>query len=611
MEGTRSMLEEQAVAISFLDAEPTIDGSLAPEKLAIPAQPFRHIIDSATGASPSDATFRVAYGTSFLYVLVQCEGHRITCRDRGYQNGDGFVVVLARPKPDLAPSDEYTLLSFWPQDHPVRPFRTMLWGTNGRWPLTPLPARVRHAAGVEDGIVSLEALIPWEVVPPHHPWRSERIGIDILFARATPDDKTEVYTIAFEESGQSSIDHVRYVPSEIDPPTPGGSTQIFVQCRRNAARDDSLQLETLMLSSEEQEDELVLRLISGEGDYVNGKRLKISAQPGISRQEHSVAFDGVPPGGYRIQWLCERCASSGEFGLSILEPFSPAADADKLKSQPGIDALVVDTIEFHAAEISRLLDNTRPYETCSHVRPSMDAYRHLMQAAKSGESILRSGAVRLAQRSALDQTLQPFTVVLPEGFDPERTYPLLVHLHGSERDDTAVAGFRDLYRHTEMIVLAPYGRGTSNHYAKDNAQDDIREAFEAACRVLPIDRNRVVLAGFSMGGYGVYHTYAENPGTYRGVAPFSGTPTAPWEPDAPDYASDELSGVYLNVPIFVYHGTGDFNVPFETTEKLVKSLRARGHERIEVCLEEGGHGLPSAENTQRFHEWLAEVFELR
>ena len=174
--------------------------------------------------------------------------------------------------------------------------------------------------------------------------------------------------------------------------------------------------------------------------------------------------------------------------------------------------------------------------------------------------------MRLAHRSQLDQTLQPFSVLLPEGFDQNRQYPLLVHLHGSDRDDTSVVFFRNLYRHTEMIVAAPYARGTSNHYVRDNAQEDIREVLAEACRVLPVDRERIVLAGFSMGGYGVYHTYAENRDAFRGIAPLSGTPTAFWEPQAPDYASDVHRDVFLDVPMFIYHGTGDFNVPFAATE---------------------------------------------
>ena len=596
------------VQVSFLKKPPVIDGCMTVAKRALPSRPFDHLIQPAEGRAPADASYRLAYGTSFLYVLIQVPGDQITCRDRGYQNGDGFVVVLAKPKPDLAPSYEYTMLSFWPQDDPVRPFRTMLWGTNGRWPLTPLPESVRHAARAENGVINLEALIPWEVVSPYHPWLSEGIGIDVLFAHAVADGKTEVYTIAFEDLSQVSMDHALYRPCEYAAPEADETAQIFVQSPRNLAPGKLLNLEAVTLASAKLEDELSVRLLSGEGDYIRRERLTIRGQPGVSRQEQSIALNDLPPGGYRVQWLSQHSSSQGDFGLTILPPFNPADDLEKLKHRQGIDELVLDTIEFRAEEISQILAATKPYETCSRVRPAMDAYQRFLKAAESGKSILQQGIVRLAYRSALDGTLQPFTVVLPEGFDPEKTYPLLVHLHGSERDDTAVAHFSGLYQATEMIVLAPYGRGTSNLYAKDNAQDDIREALAKACLVLPIDQDHIVLAGFSMGGYGVYHTYAENREIFRAIAPFSGMPTARWNPEVPDYASDDLQGIFLDVPMFVFHGMNDFNVPFQSTEKLLKALRSRGHKQITVCLEEGGHGLPNAENTERFHRWLSEVF---
>ena len=53
-------------------------------------------------------------------------------------------------------------------------------------------------------------------------------------------------------------------------------------------------------------------------------------------------------------------------------------------------------------------------------------------------------------------------------------------------------------------------------------QEDIREAIADVCRHYPIDRSNIVLAGFSMGGYGVYRTHYETPGMYKALAVFCG-----------------------------------------------------------------------------------------
>jgi dipeptidyl aminopeptidase/acylaminoacyl peptidase len=61
------------------------------------------------------------------------------------------------------------------------------------------------------------------------------------------------------------------------------------------------------------------------------------------------------------------------------------------------------------------------------------------------------------------------------------------------------------------------------------------------------------------------------------------------------------------VPVFVYHGTGDRNTPFELTEQLVGRLREAGA-GTEFCSEEGaGHGMPGERCRAAYLRWLAAV----
>src|SRR5262249_49501668 len=43
----------------------------------------------------------------------------------------------------------------------------------------------------------------------------------------------------------------------------------------------------------------------------------------------------------------------------------------------------------------------------------------------------RASDMRLAYRSPVDGTLQPFRVFVPDGYDPSKKYPLIVALHGA------------------------------------------------------------------------------------------------------------------------------------------------------------------------------------
>jgi dipeptidyl aminopeptidase/acylaminoacyl peptidase len=56
--------------------------------------------------------------------------------------------------------------------------------------------------------------------------------------------------------------------------------------------------------------------------------------------------------------------------------------------------------------------------------------------------------------------------------------------------------------------------------------------------------------------------------------------------------------------MFVYHGTGDLNAPFEKTVEAVEKLQAIGA-HVRFCPQEGrGHGAPDPETISAYHQWL-------
>ena len=64
----------------------------------LPARRFPLVFASRPENPVPDAQYRLAYGADFLYVCVEVASERLVCRDRAYQNGDGFQFVIARPK---------------------------------------------------------------------------------------------------------------------------------------------------------------------------------------------------------------------------------------------------------------------------------------------------------------------------------------------------------------------------------------------------------------------------------------------------------------------------------------------------------------------------------
>src|SRR5258705_234464 len=77
----------------------------------------------------------------------------------------------------------------------------------------------------------------------------------------------------------------------------------------------------------------------------------------------------------------------------------------------------------------------------------------------------------------------------------------------------------------DTIVLHPYGRFCNAN--KMAGEVDLFEALEAVKRNYPIDENRIVVRGFSMGGAAVWHIAAHHAGLWAAAAPGAGFSETP------------------------------------------------------------------------------------
>ncbi|MGZ7064744.1 MAG: carboxylesterase family protein, partial [Candidatus Aminicenantales bacterium] len=342
-----------------------------------------------------------------------------------------------------------------------------------------------------------------------------------------------------------------------------------------------------------------------------------ACEPGLSSHEFGIKLGELPSGGYRVAWSSRRGYSRGDdslraSGLTIL----PAAGAETLgkrlelakgRLSPGSAV----TLQFMLDETLASLRTMRTYETAAKERLALVRLEGDVAQAEAGRDVFaaRTGYFRRAFLSKVDGTLQPYAVRIPTGYDPGagKKYPLIVFLHGSASDETNLAGFDDLSE-GDFIELAPRGRGPSNAYTRDHAQEDIEEAITAVIQSYPIDEKRIVLTGFSMGGYGVYRTFYEHPQRYKALAVFSGLPNLGEEYFAgeghPNFTEDRFLAKFKGMPMFIFHGLEDRNCPFAVTRELVKKLEGIGAE-VELVTEAGaGHQRPGPDTVRRYHEWL-------
>ncbi|MBY0232466.1 MAG: hypothetical protein K2W96_24575 [Gemmataceae bacterium] len=171
----------------------------------------------------------------------------------------------------------------------------------------------------------------------------------------------------------------------------------------------------------------------------------------------------------------------------------------------------------------------------AQARALLVAANERMKALEEGKHpwTTASGLVVRGFVSRIDGGVQPYGLVVPRGYDPDRDRPyrLDVWLHGRFENTTELRFIDQRMRNAGefaprgAFVLHPFGR-FSNAF-KLAGEVDVLEALEHAQRNYRIDEDRLVMRGFSMGGAGCWQMAAHYPGKRCAAAPGAGFSETP------------------------------------------------------------------------------------
>lgn len=185
------------------------------------------------------------------------------------------------------------------------------------------------------------------------------------------------------------------------------------------------------------------------------------------------------------------------------------------------------------------------------------------------------GLVVRGYRSSVDDSVQPYGLWIAEDVDFDKAVPLYVWLHGRGDKVTDLHFIqRRMTREGTItppgaIVLHPFGRHCVGF--KSAGERDVLEAIEDVAREYKIDRDRIVLMGFSMGGAGAWHIGAHYGDKWVAVSAGAGfAETAKYNrlapADFPVWYEQRLWGIYdvpnyvrnlFNLPTIAYSGEND------------------------------------------------------
>ena len=198
-----------------------------------------------------------------------------------------------------------------------------------------------------------------------------------------------------------------------------------------------------------------------------------------------------------------------------------------------------------------------------------------------------------------------YAVSVPAGYDAAEPRPLILALHpgGSSGAYYGSSNMRRIFepalRDWGAIVVAP--DVPTRRWTSDISDRGVMALLDHIVSTYAIDRSRVLVTGFSLGGRGTWFFATRHPDFFTAAIPIAGSP-----------GDDDLAALG-GMPINIIHSRADEVVPFEPAEAAAQALEsARATVRFTV-LEGVGHFSMGgyAPSLREAGDWIREQWDLR
>jgi hypothetical protein len=223
--------------------------------------------------------------------------------------------------------------------------------------------------------------------------------------------------------------------------------------------------------------------------------------------------------------------------------------------------------------------------------------------AVTSSYLSRVRPIVIGWKSPTDKEVSFSLLRLPKDWDPQKTYPLYVDLHGlwNVCDDPVNfmtyyfrSGLSSSFAYEDGYHLMPWGRG--NYWYIGISETDIGEAISYFENLVKIDPKREYLTGHSMGGFGAWYLAGKSADKWAALGIHAG---------ALAYGDNTLYDQRIqnlkDMPTYFVVGTSDgfYDVNLEAAD----TLRSMGNQHVEFVSFNGGHVVVN-KNVENMYLWL-------
>ena len=235
-------------------------------------------------------------------------------------------------------------------------------------------------------------------------------------------------------------------------------------------------------------------------------------------------------------------------------PGIPVPEATRMELEKGVAELGMQIEELRLdlarkPELSRLISDVVIYYNAVHYALVLDQFyrnekpnefdiafeflktgkiRALSLQNGSAPWTRQTGLVVRGYTSKIDQSVQPYSLEIPDTYDFDNTTPqrLDIWYHGRGNTLSEIKFIHDRetqpgkFQSPDTIVVHPFGRYcNANKFA---GETDTFEVIESVAKRYRIDTNRIAVRGFSMGGAATWHMATHHAGRWAAAAPGAG-----------------------------------------------------------------------------------------
>lgn len=175
----------------------------------------------------------------------------------------------------------------------------------------------------------------------------------------------------------------------------------------------------------------------------------------------------------------------------------------------------------------------------------------------------------------------PYAVSAPAGYDPATPHPLILALHpGGARGPYYGSlhmrqTFEPALRGLNAVVVAP--DAPARRWTNEVSERAVMALLDRILETYAIDRTRILVTGFSLGGRGTWFFATRHPDFFTGAIPIAGRP------------GDDPLDALGDMPVHVIHSRADDVVPFGPAAEAARRLREAGRPVAFTALDGVGH----------------------